>query len=192
MSQLTTFSKEVKSWNETTKPLLENIAVAVGPDFIALYEKLTTNFEYGSNNLSDIMQKLYSKMNQIDPVTGEKRYGKLAEEKFHQSQQIFLETIGVLSNTLDSTKAKYDELKNIERIENERKLEEARKNLHANIVIPSALVNETSKPTISMEVDETPDQPELHHLHEKAEQLRQAKLQQREELKETYDFVSAS
>lgn len=177
MSQLTTFARQV----ETAKVAVEKLLSAVVDEgnlasFADHYTSLQKIMKQIEDELEPTCEKLKQKLGQVDPVTGAKRYGVQAEQKFLASADSLQSVKEALGVHMQQHEDRYISAKSV--VEEEKKKEEmAKATAMPEPVMSRIIVEKFSDATDSGgAVSSVPEESE--ELHKKAEELRLKKLRE--------------
>jgi chromosome segregation ATPase len=110
MSQLSVIVKQIdhciEKWNDLKIPL-DQYCERVSKGDLDAVKSLRTHISLLESFLHDLetnhrnsLEKFQQKINQVDPVTGERRFGKQSQEKFQHTSQLFHSLIAQCQSTL--------------------------------------------------------------------------------------------
>lgn len=177
MSQLTTFARQV----ETAKVAVEKLLSAVVDEgnlasLAAHYASLQKVMKQIEDELEPTCEKLKQKLGQVDPVTGAKRYGVQAEQKFLASADSLQSVKEALGVHMQQHEDRYISAKSV--VEEEKKKEEmAKATAMPEPVMSRIIVEKFSDATDSGGAVSSVTE-ESEELHKKAEELRLKKLRE--------------
>lgn len=188
MSQLANFSRQVEALKVAADTTLKESADDYGDrEFVTFVNKLQTLVTQCEKDLQPVGEKLQIKLHQVDPVTGNKRYGKQAEQKFLSSMSDLSNVFSLLSSALERAHPRYLESSNrladVEREENAQQAANAPPPpVYSKIIVER--FGENVYKQLSPEATE-----EMQLLHQKAEALRIKKNRESEELRDLFHRV---
>lgn len=193
MSELTKFVKKVeevsKKWTSLNHEIAKEIPDSVLTDciskFISEHEKLEKEI---LDDLQPTAEKLVTKLNQIDPVTGERRYGLQSVQKFSVAHESLNKLVSETTITLAALRKQHEEYlsqhiiaePSIDVVDTASAEEEERRK------------KEEEENRIAQEEAAEAERKRLEEaalLHEQAEKIRKRKHQEQEQCKEVENKV---
>lgn len=185
MSQLSTFSKQVDASHAAIEKLLSETVdlsndTAVASRYVSL-KKLLSQLE---NDLLPTSEKLRQKLGQVDPVTGAKRYGAQAEQKFVTSATLLDNSTVLLRSHIQDHEDRYLSAK-LSVDENAIRQEKAKSEALPLPEMSKFTVERFGVTSIDEGIDGNSSVAlENEELHSKAEELRVKKQQEMDELRD--------
>lgn len=177
MSQLTTFARQVETTKVAVEKLLSAAVEEGNPASLAAhYASLQKVMKQIQDELEPTCEKLKQKLGQIDPVTGAKRYGAQAEQKFLASADSLLAVKEALGVHVQQHEDRYISAKSV--VEEEKKKAEMAKAAAMPEPVMSRIIVEKFSDTPDSTDVMSSATAESEELHQKAEELRLKKVRE--------------